>query len=610
MAIEKTVKINVESNIDETTKKVEGLDDSVKDLGKTVSKNSKAGFDDLGKSADSSKKSVGGLSIGFKGLGTAIKATGIGLLVSLLAGLVDALSENERAAKFFKVATEAVSIVMQDFINFLIDNSGSVVDFFKAIFEDPLGSIEKLGELIQANLIERFNSLIDAAGALGSAFKNLFAGEFDKALDDLGEFGSELIDVTTGVDNTFGKVVDGVNSAVESITEYGSKVLDTAQKNVELAKSAEIAAAQQALLVEQYDRQAEKLRQIRDNDLKSIDSRIEANNELLEVLDKQEKAMLAEADAILASAQAQATKNNNTENQVALLEAQANREGVLAQIEGFRSEQEANRIALIKERQELDQSGAEADEQRELRRKEFEASREEDALKRLDLERTILEEERVIEEERLQLKIDSFEAGTQARLDAENELKDRLQEIDQAITLNADEQTKARTEISEKEAQAKKDNLDKTASVLDNFAKIAGEQTAAGKTLAIASSTINTFRGVSDALAATTVTPFETALKFANAAAIGIAGAANVKDILKVKVPGGGGGGSVPTSSVSGGGQAQQAPAFNLVGASGVNQVQESLQEEAQPIQAFVVSSDVTTAQSLERNAVNSASIG
>ena len=135
-------------------------------------------------------------------------------------------------------------------------------------------------------------------------------------------------------------------------------MLDTAQKNVELARSAEIAAAQQALLVEQYDRQAEKLRQLRDNDLRSIEDRIKDNQKLGEVLNKQEKAMLAQADAILASAQAQATKNNNTENQVALLEAQANREGVLAQIEGFRSEQEANRISLIKERQELERSGS------------------------------------------------------------------------------------------------------------------------------------------------------------------------------------------------------------------------------------------------------------
>lgn len=609
MAIEKTVKINVESNLDETTKKVNKLDSSVQDLDKTIEKTGDGGLSGVGDSAKSSTKSVGGLSTGFKGLGTAIKATGIGLLVSLLAGLVDALSENERAAKFFKVATEAVSIVMQDFINFLIDNSGSVVDFFKAIFEDPLGSIEKLGELIQANLIERFNSLIDAAGALGSAFKNLFAGEFDKALDDLAEFGSELIDVSTGVDNTLGKVGDAVSGAAEAIGDYANKVLDTAQKNVELAKSSEIAAAQQALLVEQYDRQAEKLRQLRDNDLRSIEDRIKDNQKLGEVLNKQEKAMLAQADAILASAQAQATKNNNTENQVALLEAQANREGVLAQIEGFRSEQEANRISLIKERQELEQTGSEAEEQRVLRQKQFDAEREEDAIAQLELQKQILEKERVIEEERLKLKINSFEAGTQARLDAENELKDRLQEIDQQITTNRE---KAEDEELKREELVQSAKL----SLQENAFKLAGalaeEGSEASKAIQVAQTIMQTIQGVQAAFTTAQKNPITAtfpAYPFIQAGAAGAFGALSVKKILSTPIKTTNAG-SVGSSQGSGGAAAPQAPAFNLVGASGVNQVQESLQEEQTPIQAFVVSGEVTSAQELERNAVDSASIG
>lgn len=627
MAIEKTVKINVESNINETTKQVEKLDDSVKDLNKTVDKNTKADFDGLGKSADKSKKSVGGLSAGFKGLGTAIKATGIGLLISVLASLATAFAENERASKPFKVLMEAISIVMNDVVN-------SIVDAIEAANE-ATGGFDALGKVVGGALTISINQLKFAFLGIKLGIqeaqliweKSFFGGNDENKIKELTESIDDtkqaLIDTAKSTTEAGKAIIDNIGEAIgeigtlaETTIEEVSKVdiasaKARAETNLDLARSAEIAAAQQGLLVEQYDRLAEKERQVRDNVLLGINEREEANNKLLEILNEQEKAMLGQADAILAAANAQFQKNKSTENEVALLDAQANKAGVLAQIEGFRSEQETNRVALIKERQELEQSGAEAEEQRELRRKEFEASQEEDAIKRIELERQILEEEREIEEERLQLKIDSFAKGTQARLDAENELKDRLQEIDQEITLNANANTKAREELNKKEAKSKKDNLDKTANVLDNFAKLAGEQTAAGKTLAVASSTINTFRGVSDALAATTVTPFETALKFANAAAIGIAGAANVKDILKVKVPGGGGGGSAPTSSVSGsGGSAQQAPAFNLVGASGVNQVQESLQEEQTPIQAFVVGSQVTTQQELDRNAVDSASIG
>lgn len=627
MAIEKTVKINVESNLDEQTKKVKKLDDSVKDLDKTVESTSDSGIEKIGDGADKSNKSVGGLSTGFKGLGTAIKATGIGLLIAALASLASAISENERASRPFKVIMEAISIVMNDFVNAIVDAI--------EVADEATGGFDALGKVVGGLLTIAVNQLkisflgikLAIQGAQLIWENSFFGGKDANRIKELTEGIEETriaiiatsestVEAGKQVINNFGEAINEIGTLAEATIEEVSKVdvasaRARAETNLDLARSAEIAAAQQALLVEQYDRQAEKLRQVRDNDLKGINDREIANNKLLEVLNNQEKAMLAQADAILASAAAQAAKNNNTENQVALLEAQANREGILAQIEGFRSEQESNRIALIKERQELELSGAEAEEQRALRQKQFDAEREEDAITQLELQKQILEEERVIEEERLQLKIDSFEQGTQARLDAENELKDRLQEIDQEITTNADAQSEARKKLNEKEAKSKKDNLDKTAGVLDNFAKLAGEQTAAGKTLAAASSTINTFRGVSDALAATTVTPFETALKFANATAIGVAGIANVKDILKVKVPGGGGGGSVPSSSVSGGGgAAQQAPAFNLVGASGVNQVQESLQEEQTPIQAFVVGSEVTTQQELDRNAVDSASIG
>jgi hypothetical protein len=52
------------------------------------------------------------------------------------------------------------------------------------------------------------------------------------------------------------------------------------------------------------------------------------------------------------------------------------------------------------------------------------------------------------------------------------------------------------------------------------------------------------------------------------------------------------------------------APQFNVVGASGINQVAQSINQKSnQPIKAYVVSKDVTTAQSLDRNIVNSASM-
>lgn len=66
------------------------------------------------------------------------------------------------------------------------------------------------------------------------------------------------------------------------------------------------------------------------------------------------------------------------------------------------------------------------------------------------------------------------------------------------------------------------------------------------------------------------------------------------------------GGGSAP--SPTGGGNA---PQFNVVGATGVNQLAGAIAgKEQAPIQTFVVANSVTTAQSLDRNIIRSATLG
>jgi hypothetical protein len=132
------------------------------------------------------------------------------------------------------------------------------------------------------------------------------------------------------------------------------------------------------LLIEKYDRAAEKLRQVRDEERNSIDERIKANNELGEVLEKQQKALLKQADLQIQAARNEFNKSKNIENQIVLLEAQANREGVLAQIEGLRSEQLANDLALNREKLELTQTLLESETTLANEQKRFDAERIED----------------------------------------------------------------------------------------------------------------------------------------------------------------------------------------------------------------------------------------
>ena len=65
------------------------------------------------------------------------------------------------------------------------------------------------------------------------------------------------------------------------------------------------------------------------------------------------------------------------------------------------------------------------------------------------------------------------------------------------------------------------------------------------------------------------------------------------------------------SSGVRGGApQVPQSPSFNLVGQGGTNQLAEAIGSQSQqPVRAYVVGGDVTTAQSLDRNIIESASL-
>jgi hypothetical protein len=84
--------------------------------------------------------------------------------------------------------------------------------------------------------------------------------------------------------------------------------------------------------------------------------------------------------------------------------------------------------------------------------------------------------------------------------------------------------------------------------------------------------------------------------------------AAGIGQAASITSSGGGGGGS--TSPSAGGGSAT-APQFNVVGSTGVNQLAGVMGAQQQtPVQAYVVANNVTTAQGLDRNIIQSATLG
>jgi hypothetical protein len=516
--------MELEARTDKAEKNIENINTDIEKVNKNLKKTEK-GFEGVEKATKDTAKGV-------RKIGTTLKAIGIGLLLAAFTKLKEVFEENQKVADAFNTTFNFLSIAFNDFFNFLDANIGTVVDYFKSIFEDPVQSVRDFGNAILNNITMRVKSSIEALGFLSSAVQKVFSGDFAGALDDVKNSGKKMLDMITGVEDTFGKVAEVAPKLADGISKYAKSTFDSAKAQTEANKAAEIAVARNRVILEQKDREAELLRQIRDDDLRTIDERIEANNRLGEVLKEQEKLMLANADALILAAELQLKKNNNDANQIALLEAKAEKEAVLAQITGFRSEQLANQNALLRENIEVEQEVAEA--------------------------KTTIQ----------QMAMDTAARGFQ--LLGKMAGKNRALQAAAIIGENA-------AGIAKQIIQTKAAN----AAVTAKYALLP-----AGMALAKAEKTLNNISlglGIAGSVLATS-----SALKALKA------------------------GGSVSSPSVSTSEPtAPQAPAFNIVGQSTTDQLADVIAGQAgQPTRAYVVSNDVSTAQELDRNIIQGASIG
>ncbi len=344
----KVIAVDLEVN---TKKSEANLNDVVAVLGdikKGLENNTKATTDNA-KATKTLETNFQKAARGVKGFGLALKAAGIGLAIEAFTMFKEVLGENQKVADFFAASMEGLSIAFNDFFKFIESNFGAITGFFTDIFDNPRKSLEEFADAIKNNLIERFNSYLDTLGYLAQAVKNLFAGEFDAALDSLKSAGKESIDVLTGVNNSVDKAAEIIPKVANAISDYAKSTYEAASASVELNKQAEIAAVINQGLIEDYDRQAEQQRQIRDDTRNSLEERIAANNKLGEILEEQQKLMIENADLVVRAAESDFQKNNNQENYIKLLQAENDRKAVLAQIEGFRSEQLVNQAALEQE---------------------------------------------------------------------------------------------------------------------------------------------------------------------------------------------------------------------------------------------------------------------
>jgi len=206
-----------------------------------------------------------------------------------------------------------------------------------------------------------------------------------------------------------------------------------------------------------------------------------------------------------------------------------------------------------------------------------------------------------------------IETAKQHNLDVtalEQEQADKLAAIDKEA---ADEKKANEKEVLDAKLSMASDTFGALGDLATAFAKddekSAERAFKINKAVGIAQAVISTAQGVINAYA----NPVDVAsgVAFGKSAIIAATGAAQIATIAKSKFQGGGAAGSSPTAPSSTAPSAASQPAsFNVVGNTGVNQLAETLGNQGQqPIQAFVVGSEVTTQQSLDRNKVETATL-
>tara|TARA_R100000773_G_scaffold21107_2_gene18771 strand:+ start:1592 stop:3430 length:1839 start_codon:yes stop_codon:yes gene_type:complete len=610
----KEVIINLEAKTDEAIKGIQETKKEIQDLNKEVTKGNKDTVDGFKAVEGAGTVAAGGI----RKISSSIKALGIGLLIAAFAKFTEVLNENQRVTDFFNTTFEVLSLAFNDFFNFVFDNVGGVVDAFKSIFENPLQSILNFRKSITEGIIQRFKEMLEVVGFVGDAIQKVFKGDFAGAAESAKNAGKGLLDVVTGVDDSFDKTVETVGKVAEATKNYVTETIKAGKANVELTKQAEIARVRQQGLVESFDLQAEKLRQVRDEERNTIEDRIKANNDLAKVLDQQEEAMLKQVDMQIKAAQAEFDKNKNQENTIALLEAQQEKEAVLAQIAGFRSEQKSNDLALDRELIELTNSKLESEANLGIERKRINASKIEDDLKRLEREKEIDLEEETLQRNRLQRIVDEANAGTQAKVDAQIALDEFEVEMSQKKLDREKEISEQEKIILDARLKAQIGFAQAVGNVVGALGGLLQEGTNASKAAALADIIIKTGVGFAQGLdiaqktAAGTgpAAAFAFPIFYASQIAAVLSTVSQAKQILsKVK-----GGGASIGGDISGGGRGvstPSAPSFNIVGSDPQTQLADAIGQQVQkPVKAFVVAGDVSTAQSLDRNIIQESSLG
>lgn len=582
------VKLTVDSTdakkgVDDVTKSAKKLDKEVGEVSKS-SANLGGSIDTMtGGALSSLKKFAGGLktvALGFRGIGGAIAASGIGLIVITIAAITAAFKSTEEGQnKFAKIMG-----VIGALTSVLVDRLAALGTAIMDAFTNPVEALKGFRDSIKEYVTDQIALVTDGLGLLDSAIKKAFSGDFSGALDDAAEGANKLLVQTNPLVQATQALAGATKGLVDEMTEE--------------ARIAGVIADQRAA--------ADKL------DRALIVDRAEANRKRAELLDKAvNKELFSAKERIAFLKEAGEIEDEITNKEIAAaklrLEAKT-AENALGGSTKADLDEEANLKARL-----IDLETA------KLRKAKLVTTQ----IAALTAQEKAEAEAKKKEKE---------EQDKQDIIDAEAKYK-KLNDIENARRIYAKERNDK--ELAEKQAfeeskRAMEDaTINHTKAGIGILSSLAGESKAlqataliAENAVSIAETVMSASKSISARTAAHNAIPlmigaFPNPAKIADgislpidiastklSAGIGIAtsGIALAKGLAALGKGGAGAGGG---ANLGGGDTAgATAPAFNLVEGSESNAIQQSIQGQDNAVKAFVVSGDVTTAQSADRRIV------
>ena len=268
-----------------------------------------------------------------------------------------------------------------------------------------------------------------------------------------------------------------------------------------------------------------------------------------------------------------------------------------AELTTARREDQAEQERIRKEQEAKDK---EAEDKEQTRLDNIQKIRDDFAQKQKEKEAVTEQEKIELEEQKALAELERLEATEEQKLEVINYYKGLKADADKKDAENeealADAVTQAKIDIAKRG--------------LALIGEVAGKGSKVGKAVALAQATISGVEGVQNAFTTASKSKITTLFPAYPFIQAGLAGAFSAIQIAKIRSTDASGKSTPSVATGGGGGGGAVAPSFNIVGATETSQLADAVAgQEQQPVQAYVVANDVTTAQSLENNIVEGATL-